>query len=219
MKIAPKKIIEFFDERAKSESHDGSDVTAIIGLLGEDLLLGILQHYWKSNEGAESKILTYKCNRGSLKGSRLDGWLLKKSRGKGELYQVEVKNWAVYAIGGKELKSNATEQELQSYSKRNWNNIFASETIPGKHISKVLEPMKRPRGYENITPIPLLCFWFYIGESIKSPYSKRRYLNGKAVHVFSASAYLRMLKDDYIDIIMPRAERRMRLISKLILTE
>lgn len=219
MKIAREKIIRFFDEKSKDESHGGSDVTAIIGLFGEDLLLGVLQHYWKSNEGAESKILTYKCNRGSLKGSRLDGWLLKKLRKKDELYQVEVKNWAVYAIGGKELKSNATEQDLQVYSKRNWNRLFASETISGKHISKVLEPMKKPPGYENLTPVPLLCFWFYIGESIKNPYSIRRYLDGKAVHVFSASAYLRMLEHDYIDIAMPRAERRMRLISELILTE
>jgi hypothetical protein len=216
MKIAPEKIIRFFDEKSKNESHDGSDVTAIIGLLGEDLLLGVLQHYWKSNEGAESKILTYKCNRGSKKGSRLDGWLLKKLRAKDELYQVEVKNWAVYAIGGKELKLTATKQDLQAYSKRNWNRLFTSETISGKHISKVLEPMKRPRGYENLTPIPLLCFWFNIAESIKSPYSIRRYLNGKAVHVFSVSAYLRALKDDCIDIAMPRTKKRMRLISELI---
>ena len=79
--------------------------------------------------------------------------------------------------------------------------------------------MKKPAGYENITPVPLLCFWFYIAESIKNPYSKRQYLDGKEVHVFSASAYLRTLKDDYIDIAMPRAERRMRLISELILTK
>src|SRR5258706_1280107 len=218
MKIALKKIIRFFDEKSKDESHEGSNVSAIIGVLGEDLLLGVLQHYWKSKEGAESKILTYKCNRGSLKGSRVDGWLLKTLRKKDELYQVEVKNWAVYAIGGKELKSNATEQDIQDYSKRNWNRLFASETISGKHISKVLEPMKRPSGYEKIAPVPLLCFWFYIAESVKNPYSRRLYLDGKTVHVFSASAYLRTLEDDYIDIAMPRAERRMRLISELIST-
>jgi hypothetical protein len=219
MRIAPKKIIRFFDEKSKDENYDGSDVTAVIGLLGEDLLLGVLQHYWKSNEGAESKILTYKCNRGSLKGSRLDAWLLKKLREKDELYQVEVKNWAAYAIGGKELKLNAIEQDFQVYSKRNWDRFFGPEIIPGKHISKVLEPMKKPRGYEKTTPVPLLCFWIYVAESIKSPYSRRQYLDGKAVHVFSASAYLRTLKDDYIDVAMPRAERRMRLISELILTE
>ena len=218
MKIARKKIIKFFDEKSKDESHEGSDVSAIIGVLGEDLLLGVLQHYWKS-KGAESKILTYKCNCGSLKGSRLDGWILKTLHEKKELYQVEVKNWAAYAIGGKELKSDATEQDFQVYSKRNWERFFGPEIIPGKHISKVLEPMKKPPGYENITPVPLLCFWFYIAESIKNPYSRRRYLDGKEVHIFSASAYLRTLKNDYIDIPMPRAERRMRLLSELILTE
>jgi len=39
MKIAREKIIKFFDEKSKDKSHDGSDVTAVIGLLGEDLLL------------------------------------------------------------------------------------------------------------------------------------------------------------------------------------
>ncbi len=105
MKIARERFIRFFDEKSKDEGHDGSDVTAIIGLLGEDLLLGVLQHYWKTNEGVESHVLSYKCT----------------------------------------------------------------------------------------------C--------------------GKEVHVFSASAYLQTLKDDYIDIVMPRVKKRMGLLSKLILSE
>jgi hypothetical protein len=216
MKIAPKKIIRFFDERSRDKNHDGSDVTAIIGFLGEDLLLGALQHFWKSSEGVKSKILDYKCTRGSKKGSRLDAWLLKSVHERVELYQVEVKNWAVYAIGGKELRLDATEQERQVYSKRNWDRLFAPELIPGKHIAKVLEPMKKPHGYENLVAIPLICFWFHIAESSESPYSKRQYQDGKEVHIFSASAYLRTLQDDCIDIEMPRAERRKRLLSDLI---
>ncbi len=214
MKIDPRKIIRFFDEKSKDESHDGSDVTAIIGLLGEDLLLGLLQHYWRSIEGVESKILDYKCTRGSQKGSRLDGWLLKL-RDKGELYQVELKNWAVYAIGGAELKLDATEQELEAYSLKRWNHYFVPEEIPQENVRKVLEPMKKPSGYETLTALPLVCFWFYIGESANSPYSKRRYLKGKELHIFSASAYLRTLKDETIDIEMPRADRRIGLLKEL----
>ena len=220
MKIDRKKFITFFDQKSKGGSHDGSDVSAIIGLLGEDLLLGVLQHFWKSNEGVESEILNYKCNRGTKEGSRLDAWLLKNKRTNGELYQVELKNWAAYALGGrKDLKLDATKPELQAYSKKNWDEHFAPEKIPSRGVRKVLEPMKRPQGYENLTPIPLVCFWFYIGKSMTSPYSKRRYLTGKQVHVFSASAYLRTLKSDYIDIAMPRAGRRMRLLGELILAE
>jgi len=225
MKIAREKFIRFFDEKSKDESHDGSDVTAVIGLLGEDLLLGALQHFWKSNEGVESKILDYKCTRGSRAGSRLDAWLLKNAREKNQLYQVEVKNWAVYAIGGrgaisgKELKLDATERDLRAYSQKRWNHYFAPEEIPDKNVRKVLGLMKHPSGYENVTPIPLVCFWFYIAESVKSPYSRRKYSDGKEVHVFSASAYLRALEDDYINIATPRAERRMRLLSELILAE
>ena len=219
MKIDREKFIRFFDEKSKDGSHGGSDVTAIIGLLGEDLLLGVLQHFWKSSEGVESKILDYKCNPGSLKGSRLDAWLLKKARKKDELYQVEVKNWAVYAIGGKELKLDASKQDLEAYSQKNWNEHFAPEKIPSKGVRKVLEPMKKPSGYTHLASIPLVCFWFFIAESIANPYSKRRYSDGREVHVFSASAYLRSLKDDYVDIEMPRAERRTRLLSDMILTE
>lgn len=221
MKIFPKKVVSFFDQKSKDGNYDGSDVSAIIGLLGEDLVLGVLQHYWKS-KGAKSEILTYRCNSGKLKGPRLDAWLLKESPespSKDELYQVEVKNWAAYAIGGKELKLGSEVQDLQAYSKRNWDRLFVPETIPGKNISKVLEPMKSPSRYNSLKPIPLICFWFYVAESIASPYSTRKYANGREVHVFSATAYLRSLKDDYIDVAMPRAEKRLELLSNLILEE
>lgn len=219
MKISPKRIVGFFDQKSKDGNHDGSDVSAIIGLLGEDLLLGVLQHYWTSSEGTQSKILAYKCTNGSLKGPRLDGWLLKNARKGDELYQVEVKNWAAYAIGGKELKPDASEQELQNYSERNWNRFFAPEAIPGKHISKVLEKMKRPAGYEHLTPVPLICFWICVSATTMSPYSIRKYASGKQVHIFSASAYLRTLGDDHIHIAMPRAKRRLGLLTNLISTE
>src|SRR6266705_5084422 len=167
MKIAREKIIKFFDEKSKDESHGGSDVSAIIGLLGEDLLLGALQHFWKLNEGVGSEILNYKCNRGTKKGSRLDAWVLKDKRKKRELYQVEVKNWAAYALGGrKDLGLGATRQVLQAYSKKNWDEHFAPEKIPSRGVRKVLEPMKKPAGHENFPAIPLVCFWFYIGKSM-----------------------------------------------------
>jgi hypothetical protein len=215
MRIHRERIIQLFDEKSKDANHhDGSDVTAVISFLGEDLLLGALQHYWKSKEGAESRILDYKCTPGRQKGPRLDGWLLK-SRGKDELYQVEVKNWAVYAIGGKELHLTASTRDVQKYAGENWDWLFGPKTIQSKNVAKVLEPMKKPKGYEHLKAVPLVCFWFCIGNSSEGPYSKRSYSDGKVVHVFSASAYLRSLKSKWVDLKMQRAERRNRLLLEL----
>lgn len=192
----------------------------MIGFLGEDLVLGLLQHYWKTREGVDSKILGYSCTNGKQRGPRLDAWLLRNTGRKGELYQVEVKNWAAYALGGrKDLKLDAPKQDLQAYAQKNWDEHFTPERIPSKSVRKVLGQMKKPSGYEHLTSIPLVCFWFYISKSGTSPYSKRRYSDGREVHVFSASAYLRTLKCGHIDITMPRAERRMRLLSELVVAQ
>ena len=43
----------------------------------------------------------------------------------------------------------------------------------------------------------------------------RTLMNGKNIHVFSASAYLRGLKHDFVDISMVRFERRLGLIQEL----
>jgi hypothetical protein len=78
--------------------------------------------------------------------------------------------------------------------------------------------MKRPEKFENdinYKQIPLCCFWFYIANKAGTAFSRHCDSNGKIIHVFSASAYLRGLKEDVIDISMERFERRLGLIQKL----
>lgn len=214
MKISREKLIRFYDEKLKVEGR-GSDVSALTGLWGEDLLVGVLQLYWKNVEKADSKILSYACSCGTKSGYRLDAWLLKGNT----LYQVEVKNWAAYSLGERELKFDATQEKIEKYCKEQWDYYFKSDEIPVAQVAKVFTPMKKPEGYETCQVTPLLCFWFFICESIQKPYSTRPYANGKKLDVFSASAYLRSLKDEKIEIAMPRAERRLRLLSELILTD
>ncbi|PTY04530.1 hypothetical protein DB347_17605 [Opitutaceae bacterium EW11] len=214
MKIVREKLIKFYDERAHDAGR-GSDVSALTALWGEDLLLGVLQHYWRS-EGAESEILSYSCSTGNRKGPRLDGWLLKRSCGTEFLYQVEVKNWAAYSLGERQLEFAASEEELRRYSEEQWKHYFGGDTIPAPSVAKVLVEMKKPDGYDGWQVTPLLCFWFFIAESLESSYSRHHYPDGRAVHVFSASAYLRSIKEEFIEISMPRAERRLKLLSDLI---
>jgi hypothetical protein len=215
MKIAREKLIRFYDERPKAKGR-GSDVSALTALWGEDLLFGVLQHYWKNVEGADSEILSYSCNAGKNEGPRLDGWLLKRKASTESLYQVEAKNWAAYSLGGRQLRFDASEEELRNYCEKQWKRYFRDDTIPDRSVAKVFVEMKRPEGYESHQATSLLCFWFFISESLISPFSRRHYPDGREVHVFSASAYLRSLTEVSIDISMPRAQRRLKLSDLII---
>ena len=216
MKIAREKLIKFYDEDVREEGR-GSHVSSITSLWGEDLILGILQSYWQKEENATSEILSYLCNTGSKSGYRLDAWILKTSASKKlTLYQVEVKNWSAYSIGGEHLPITASDADLRNRSQEYWNYYFGSTSIPDKNVSKVMLPMKKPPGYEAHPVVPLLCFWFLIADEKRTHFSMKRYADGSRVHVFSASSYLRSLKDSHIDIFMPRAERRLRLLFELV---
>jgi hypothetical protein len=219
MKISREKLIRFYDERinGNDKKRHGSHVSALTGLWGEDLLLGILQHYWKNIEKTDSTIRPESCGPGTKKGHRLDAWLLKGKT----LYQVEVKNWAAYSLKKSEWKSNelkfdAPTDQIEKYCMERWHYYFNAEEIPDECVAKVLKPMKKPEGCEIYEVKSLLCFWFFISESIEKPYSTRTYGNGNKLDVFSASAYLRSLKDDAIEIAMPRAEGRLKLLFGMI---
>src|SRR5260370_611381 len=95
------KLITFYDQPrawATEVEGRGSHVSAITGLIGEDLIIGLLRHFWCS-EGASSKILSYQCYPGTQKGERLDAWLLREYQGEHWLFQVEVKNWSGHSKG------------------------------------------------------------------------------------------------------------------------
>lgn len=219
MRISRDKLIRFYDERVRDEGR-GSDVASITSLWGEDLILAVLQFFWRKEEGASSQILSYSCSTGKKSGPRLDAWILKTDSAQNKtLYQVEVKNWCAYSFGGQHLPLNASEDQLLKCSQNEWSYYFGQEVIPTKLVSKVMETMKQPLGYEEIPATPLLCFWFLITEQLGKHFSQKCYANGRAVHVFSASSYLRSLRESHIDVDMPRAERRLRLLTDMVSPE
>jgi hypothetical protein len=214
MKLSRTKLIKFYDERVKDEGR-GSDVSAITALLGEDLLFGLFKHYWENKEKGILEIVSYTCTTGKKKGPRLDGWLKCETDKENILYQTEIKNWAAYSFGESQLPLNASEDEIEEFRKDQWEYYFGETSILHERVAKVLQPMKKPNSYENYVQIPLCCFWFYIANKAGVSFSRHCYPHGKIVHVFSASAYLRGLENDFIDISMERSERRLELIQEL----
>jgi hypothetical protein len=213
-KFNREKLIKFYDVKLKEPGH-GAHVTAITSLWGEDLLFGLLRHYWLHKENCKSKILRYICTTGKKKGPRLDAWILKTKPNNGQtLFQVEVKNWSAYSIGGETLKFDASKEELRKFAEEYWLYWFEGKSLPIK-VAKVIETMIKPENHTHLTATPLLCFWFYICDKQGKPYRIKTYDNGKQVHVFSASAYLRSLTMATIDIEMPRAERRLGLMKEV----
>jgi hypothetical protein len=119
-------------------------------------------------------------------------------------------------MGGEHLPLAASNDDLSDRSREYWDYYFGSEKIPDKNVSKVMLPMVKPAGYEAYPVVPLVCFWFLIAEEREKHFSLKRYANGQQLNVFSASSYLRSLKESHIEIFMPRVEHRLRLLFDLL---
>ena len=209
MKFNRKELLKFYDERVNDEGR-GGDVSGITGLWGEDLILGLLRHFWRHEESCESKIVTYSCKSG--KGPKLDAWIEKTPRkGKNALFQTEVKNWSAWSIDDGTLELGALK--LRAYSEWWWKYFFEQKRLPAR-VAKVLKQMMRPKGCVNQVVTPLLCMWPYMVGKHGKPYIVGS-RGSKQLHVFSGSAYLRSLTSKYIEIEMPRTQRRLALMKEL----
>lgn len=98
MKVQKAALLEFYDKRRTWPTATGSPVSAITGVIGEDLVLGLLCRH------LDGKILSYGCKPGGSSGRRLDAWV---SAGR-KLYQVEVKNWCAHSMGGQTVPDDTS---------------------------------------------------------------------------------------------------------------
>jgi len=225
MKLNIKELLDFFDDKKDSQK---GDANALMAMLGEDLNVSVYRDFRKK----EVKILEETISQGFKKGKRLDRWILDKENKK--LFQCEIKNWAATAIGGKQLKSNASDEETKKVVKDYWSrelkNNFSKRVKHPNSITKVLLKMKSPDGYRNISNIqPLLIYWMPISLDKKElnpistlpvkPLNLPMSHNFSKLHIFSVSLYLRQLykkgkgrKFIYLD--MPHLEHRMKLLTK-----
>ncbi len=150
------------------------------------------------------------------------------------MYQCEIKNWAATAIGGRSLKSDASDEEIKQVTEHYWkhqlNNDLSSTAKHPTSVSKVLLKMKKPESHGHILKIePLLIYWMPISldtqklnplsvvtvKSLKLPMSEFSKLT-----IFSVSVYLRQLYKrgkgkKYIDLDMPHFEHRIGILERI----
>lgn len=208
MKFKRVELINFYESPKSWDGTivgRGSHVAAITGLIGEDLIMALVRHYWSNIEKEESKIISYQCNQGTKAGKRLDAWIEKGNKC---IYQVEIKNWSAHSLGGYDHPPIGSEQTLKDFATKRWNHYFGDATKLAPEIAKVAIDMTTTSKLERKK---LICFWAHIVNTDGNPYSKVN-----AVEVFSASAYLRSLKDDSIELELPRAELRLALLNNLL---
>src|SRR5437867_11663435 len=108
-------LLDFYDDPQSelfAADGRGSHVSAITGLIGEDLILGLLLHYWKS-QGDSARVISYQCTQGTIKGVRLDAWVIKND---GELFQVEVKNWSAHSRDGYRLPADSSQEDVAAFA-------------------------------------------------------------------------------------------------------
>ena len=235
-----KDVLSFFDHISSTSN---GHVSAVVGVVGEDLGISLLQRCLRDQRGIISRVITKSGmpttpTNGTGRGHRLDRWLLADASGdqKRTLYQVEVKNWSATAIGGKELRVDADESVVRSFRKERWLSHWDADQgcfryeIVGKVLSRMKLPTQMDDEIRQLTLIsppfqqtevePLVCFWWathHNGEDeslFRFPLADP--VNGfTGFWVFSMSNYLRSLKQPEITLEMPSAARRIDWLNKL----
>lgn len=225
MKLKLSKIIELYD----TENSDGCHVSAITGIIGEELVLEAFKHWLKSQNKTVREVKGTPREKGEKgsKGKRLDAWLCVGNR----LHQIEIKNWSAYSLGGKPVPKEP--DKLKEYRIRKWSSRWDDDKKAFKRgrdyegLEKVLREMKKPIEHQSKDVIPTLCFWFPIHEKGKANPSfevnlSDRYCSRfpqKKLKIFSASNYLRFLvernKNRTLTLKLPKAERRLKIINEI----
>lgn len=229
-------LLSFYDDRDgavvvndRSEplgASSGSHVSAISGLMGEDLVLGLLLEYLRNplslgRARPKTRIVSYTC---PVKGTRkkLDAWLSNVDEGVAEAFKVEIKNWSSYSLGeqGAALKPTATEAGVIKTANERWAR-FEKAQFKVDGVTKVVGEVKAPQGVDpKAIVIPILAFWLPIapddGEGRCAPLHWAQ-IEGKSCLVFSASIHLRMLKTKTVSIEMPRLRDRLDALSHLLI--
>lgn len=207
----------FFDEKPRESF---THATSVCLVAGEELGIGLLIDYMM-REGKQATLLSRKCTTGRNKGSRLDAWIQLKEQGRDILYQVEVKNWSAHAIGGKSLPLDAKTEVISAHKIERWGREWRSGSFLKEGVRKVLTPMKPPTlSYDSIEPC--VCYWDALHPNGKDePFFDVKPHNHTfpLVHIFSMSAYLRILRKEgklTITLDMPDTIQRLDWLNKIL---
>ncbi len=199
---------------------------------------GVARVLREPESGEPSKVTT-----GKVKGPRLDRWIEVDWADKSKtVFQTEIKNWSAHAIGGKTLSVAATPSEVANCKHTNWEGRWhdKNHTLVEPRTAKVLVRMNPPDGVDKETTIrPLLIFWEAIGPrdqannhlfcidapTFNFPFSLPstwptpdefpELWGFPELWVFSVSSYLRSVSDASIELDMPDAVARLRILNRL----
>lgn len=231
--IDVQETLRFFDEKPKwsmSGVNCKSHATAMVGVFGEDLNAACFQRYIEcTHKGARAVVRPESVTQGKLGGRQLDRWItVDWSDGSKTVFQTEIKNWSAHAFSGKTLPIRANAKDLDDYKQKRWELKWDSERRTPKrkvaeqgNIEKVLLPMNLPSGLKDYAKNirPLLIFWEPIGPRDKANEHLFRMDTSNdefpSLWVFSVSSYLRSIREANIELQMPDAADRLRILGRL----
>ena len=104
-------------------------------MIGEDLLIAVVLHYWAKVGFTDAQALPDLCKEPGKKGKRLDAWLLRDTV---TIFQVEIKNWSAHSIGGRAIQENASNELLVAETSCRWNEYFGTNGHLPSSAEKVL---------------------------------------------------------------------------------
>lgn len=210
-----KQLLTFYDDPSESS---GATATAITAVIGEELGAGLLVDYFRA-QGLIAEVLNKNVTQGTSSGVRLDRWVKVTNKTKIIYYQVEIKNWAAYAINGKRIAVNADANQLKKHKIERWGHEWDGVSLKKPKVAKVLTPMMLPEIGGTVEP--LVCYWDAMhpnGEDTALFFKSIKNKNFKRVWIFSMSAHLRnLLKSGQkvIKIDSPIIAKRLEWLNRL----
>ena len=218
-KLNLRELLNFYDYKVELSTTHASAINAV---LGEDLAVALLTHYFKDS-GYGVTALDQACTQGTQKGSRLDKWIAVQSASESVIYQVEIKNWSAHSIGGKVVERPDDPKYMREFRRKRWKHQFDSvKQVPSQAGTlKVLTKMRVPEHYSSThSQKPLLCFWeplhkdgdseaLFEVEVVSAAFT--------ALKVFSMSNYVSLLLEttETLEVEMPDADARIDWLQSL----